>query len=644
MRQKDSFNPTPGLFVWVRLFSKAIVKLKKLIPVATGLLFFYLIFNTSCANFGNGPSGGLKDTIPPVVVRTIPELRSKNFTGNDVRLTFDEFVISDEVSENLIISPPMKKRPLIKMKGKTLIVEFQEDLRKDRTYSLDFKDAVVDNNENNPIKDLRFSFSTGNTYDSLKVSGFVKNAYTQEPVEKALVLLYHQNKLTAVVDTIPDYIGKTDKDGFFVIDNLAKGTYRLFALTDADNSLTYNTTAELIAFDDSLIVPSAKYAARNDTVVKGNDTLLVTGHVDYLPKTRYLMMFEEEKFDQFLNSSKRSQGNRIDFYFAESLSDSFKVNLIKPKPQKEWSYIETNLKRDSITVWLTDTIFSNTDSLKFELQYEALDSLNKMYVKHDTLDMIYSIPKAPKAKRKKDEPVPVPTINLTTNINSQAHDLYQRILIEAPEPLTLFDTTKVKLYSVEDTVKTRISVQLKKDENSVRKYFIEYPWNENSNYELKVDSATAFNIYGHPSQKLDIKFKTQKEKFYGKIVLTLKGLASPAIVQLLGNNKDEKVLQKIQILEDGEIEFPYLKPEKYKLRIVIDKNKNGKWDTGYLAEGIQPEEVIYYPKIIKIKSNFEFRETWNIEYKPDYKKNLIDEDIEKEKARKKEQEKKAQGN
>ncbi len=639
MRQTDTGNSNnrPITFNSLR---KKVLRLKNLVPIAFGIGFFYMVFNTSCANIGT-PSGGPKDSIPPVVLKTIPELRGKSYLGKDIRITFDEFIIPDEISEKLVISPPMKKKPQIKMKGKTLIVEFQQDLKKATTYSLDFKDAVADNNEKNPIKDMRFSFSTGESFDSLRVSGYVKNAYTQEPVEKALVMLHRQPEYTAFIDSVPDYIGTTNKEGFFMIDNIAKGSYKLYALTDADNSLTYNAKAEMIAFSDSLIVPSATYNAHADTVVHGKDTLLVTGHIDYRPTTRYLMMFEEVKFDQFLNSSKRTQGNKCDFCFAESLSDSFKVNLLKPKAAtKNWSYIESNLKRDSITVWLTDTIFSKTDTLKFGLQYEALDSLSHMYVKHDTLEMIYTAPKAAKAKRKKGEPVPVPTINLTTNINTSAHDLYQRIMIEAPEPLSSFDTAKVKLYSLEDTLKTRLNVEVKKDPNSVRKYYIEHLWDSNASYELKIDSASAYNIYGHPNKKLDVKFKTQKEDYYGKIVLTLKGLSDPAIVQLLANNKDEKILQKIQVLGDGKIEFPYLKPEKYKLKIIIDSNKNGKWDTGYLAKGIQPEEVVYYPKIIKVRSNFEFAETWDIKFKPEYKKNLIDEEAEKEKAKKKAKEQK----
>ena len=601
---------------------------------------FYLIFYTSCANIGS-PSGGVKDSIPPVVVKTIPELRSTNYSGNDVRFTFNEFIMPDAILEKLVISPPMKKKPIIKMKGKTLIVEFQDKLRKESTYSLDFKDAVADNNEKNPIDNFRFSFSTGATFDSLRISGFVKNALNQEPVEKALVLLHRQKDYLAFIDSIPDYIGITNKEGFFSIDNVASGEYRLYALMDADNSLTYNSKNELIAFADSIMIPSASWVERVDTIVRDLDTLVTKGHTDFLPETQYLMMFEEEKFDQYLDNSKRSQANQCNFYFAESLSDSFRISLLKPKPTGDWSFIETNLKRDSITVWLTDTIISKNDTLKFELKYEVLDSMQQMVVKHDTVEMIYTPPKLPKVKRKKNEVAVIPTINLANNINTSAHDIYQRIKIEAPEPLSSFDLGKIRLYSMLDTVKTNIPIVVEKDTNSIRKFYIEHRWEPNSNYLFQIDSAAARNIYGHPSNKVDLKFRTQKEDYYGKIFLTISGLSGPAIVQLLANTKDEKVLQKIQVIGDGKIEFPYLKPEKYKIRLILDANKNGKWDTGYLAGNLQPEKVVYYPKVIKVRSNFEYKENWQIDYKPSYKKDVFDEELEKEKARKKEQDKKA---
>lgn len=610
---------------------------KNFVSLFFGVLVFYLVFYTSCANQGM-PTGGDQDTIPPVVVKTIPALRGTNFSGSDLRFTFDEYIVSDEISEKLVISPPMKKKPIVKMKGKTLIIEFAEPQRPETTYSLDFKDAVADNNEKNPIDDFRFSYSTGSSFDSLRVTGYVKNALTQEPVEKALVLLHRMMDYSVFIDSIPDYIGTTNKEGLFLIDNIAQGNYRLYAVLDADNSLTYNQNGETIAFADSIIIPSAKFVAENDTIVEGADTLVVSGHIDYSPAPQYLMMFEEEKFDQYLDSYKRNQGNKCDFFFAESLSDSFRINLINPITTNEWKYIESNLKKDSITVWVTDTLISNNDSLLFELQYEVLDSLSQLVVKRDTIEMIYAAPKAPKQKKKKNEEEEIPTIVLADNINSSGHDLYQKISIEAPEPLASFDTSMIRLYSLIDTVKTEIPIVVEKDTNSIRKYYIEHLWEANSNYLLLVDSAAARNLQGDPSLKIDRKFKTQKEDYYGKIILTISNLSGAALVQLLANDKDERVIQKIQILEDGKIEFPYLKPEKYKIRIILDSNENGKWDTGFLAENIQPERVIYYPKIIKVRSNFEIVESIQIDYDPSNKKELIDEELEKEKARKKEQE------
>lgn len=615
-------------------------RIKSIVPVLIGISFFYLIFYSSCANIGS-PSGGVKDSIPPVILKTIPELRSTNYKGSDIRFTFNEFIVSDEIREKLVISPPMKKSTQVKMKGKTLIIEFSEDLKKESTYSLDFKDAVADNNEKNPIEDLRFSFSTGATFDSLRVAGYVKNAFNQEPVEKALVMLHRDLDYTAFIDSIPDYIAVTNKEGFFIIDNIAPGKYRLYALSDADKSLTYNSNSELIAFADSLIIPSAKFEAKTDTVVKGLDTMVVTGYVDYYPETQYLMMFEEEKFDQYLDSYKRNQANKCDFYFSESLSDSFRISLLKPTTTKDWSFIESNLKRDSITVWLTDTIISNIDTLKFELKYQVLDTLNQLVLKYDTLEMIYAAPKVSKTRKKKNDVPDIPTIDLVNNINSSAHDLYQRIRIEAPEPLKSFDLSKIRLYQLDDTIKNLIPIVVVQDTNSIRKYYIEHLWESNTHYIFQIDSAAAYNIYGDPSNKTDQKFRTQKEDFYGKIFLNISGLSGPAIVQLLKNDKEETILQKIQILEDGEIEFPYLKPEKYIIRIIHDTNKNGKWDTGFLASNLQPEEVIYFQKVIKVRSNFDYKEDWQINFTPDYKKEILDEEVEKEKARKEALEKKS---
>jgi len=256
--------------------------IKSIFPLLIISAFFYLVIYTSCANIGS-PSGGPKDSIAPVLLQTTPTLRSTNYKEKDVRFTFNEYILPDDIRDNLVISPPMKKKPVIKMKSKTLIVEFPEDLKDSTTYSLDFKDAVVDNNEKNPIEDFRFSFSTGAVFDSLRVTGYVKNALTQEPVEKALIVLHRMAEYTALIDSIPDYIGISNKEGLFMIDNIAPGSYRLYSVTDADNSLTYNSNAELIAFADSLIVPTARFEAKIETVIKGNHTIFTAGPTKFFP-------------------------------------------------------------------------------------------------------------------------------------------------------------------------------------------------------------------------------------------------------------------------------------------------------------------------------------------------------------------------
>ncbi|MGQ7869823.1 Ig-like domain-containing protein [Sunxiuqinia sp. sy24] len=608
--------------------------MRKFFPILLIAYVGYLVFTTSCANPGM-PAGGPKDSIPPVVVKTVPEFNGRNYTGEEVSLTFDEFVISDELREALVVSPPLAKRPMIRTKSKTLIIDLGEELKENTTYSLDFKDAIVDNNEKNPLEDFRFSFSTGPDFDSLMIGGYVKKADNLEPVEGAMVMLHSLKELSAFTDSIPDYIATTDAEGFFVVSNIAPGAYRLYALTDADNSLNYNQELEQIAFLDSLVIPQEMtlpdYATKADTA----DTLSIkTKRRSALETPFFLMLFEEDFFDQYLDDSKRERANLIRFYFAESLSDSFKVELLDAVPTKEdWSYLEFNPTRDSLMFWLTDTVLSSTDSLKFHLEYLVADSLNNLVMKHDTLELNYTKPESTsKKKRKKEEddkPKPIPHINFKANVKSKGFDVYNNILLEAPEPLESFDWSMIHLYQKVDTLEEARDFEIWQDSLSARKYYIQYPWEFEEEYRLQIDSAAAYNVAGHPTNELNQRIGIQEEAFYAKIILMVGGLNGPGIVQLLENTDDEKVLREIRIAEDSEIEFAFLKPDKYKIRLIVDRNNNGKWDTGMLDEGIQPEQVMYYSKILKLRSNFDVRETWVLPI-IQFEKELIDEDKKKE--------------
>lgn len=613
--------------------------MKKIFPILFFAYLGYLVFTTSCANPGM-PTGGAKDSIPPVVVRTIPDFNGRNFNGTEVSLTFDEFVISDQLREALVVSPPLAKRPMIRTKSKTLIIDLGDELKENQTYSLDFKDAIADNNEKNPLEDFRFSFSTGPDFDSLMIGGYVKDAKNLEPIEGAVVMLHSLQEVEAFKDSIPDYIATTDKEGFYVISNIAHGTYRLYALLDADNTMTYNQALEQIAFLDSLVIPQDLTLPDYESELNSEDTVSIKEkRRDALETPFFLMLFEEDFFDQYLDDYKRERANLVRFYFSESVSDSFQIELLQPTPvADDWSILEYNATRDSLMLWVTDTVLMSSDTLQMKLSYQVADSLQNLVMTSDTLDLVYTKPEVTGRRRAKkeneDQPEPIPHIAFKHNLKSKGFDVYSDISLEAPEPLKSFDLAMVSLYQKVDTLEEARTFELWQDSLSARKYYIRYPWEFEEEYRLQVDSAAAYNYSGHPNNMLNQRFGIQEESYYAKIILNISGLVDYGIVQLLENTENEKVLQQLRIAEDSEIEFPFLKPDKYKIRLILDRNNNGVWDTGDLDEDIQPEQVMYFPKILKLRSNFEVREAWVLPM-IQYEKELIDEDKEKEDAKNK---------
>ena len=592
----------------------------------------WIVIISSCANQGM-PTGGPKDTIPPVLIGTQPQMRATNYKGNDVRLTFNEYILPSEISDALVISPPLTKRPSIRTKSKTLIIQFNEPLKDSTTYSLDFKNSVVDNNEKNPIKNLRFSFSTGNVYDSLRVAGRVMNAFNLEPIEKALVMLHRNLHDSAVYTEIPDYIAKTDENGLFMIDNIAPGKYHIFAINDANSDMKYNEGAEEIAFVDTLVVPSAEYNEVRDTLVKGVDSLLITGHTQFYPDPFYLRLFTEDIFNQYLDSYKRDARNKCTFVFNESVSDTFGVRLLNANTSKDWYIMEPNPKVDSLVMWIADTTVTRMDTLVMELSYLQLDSMNQLYLKHDTLDMNFvdksegSSKKRRRPREEEEGPKPVEQFNLQSNIGMHPLELNQNIKITSPEPIKSIDTSMILLYSADDTLKTPLNFKFVKDSSAYRTYDIIYKWEPEAKYTLKVDSAAWENIYGITSRELIRSIKVREEDYYGTIKLNMTNVSTPLIVQLLKNDKDETVLQQKIVTEDGLVTFSYLAPEKYKIKLIYDTNGNGKWDTGSYQDKYQPERVSYINEVIKVRSNWD--SSYSLDLKPDatFYKNIIDKEL-----------------
>ncbi|QIA06767.1 Ig-like domain-containing protein [Draconibacterium halophilum] len=618
------------------------MKLKGKLPFLIIAMLAWIVIISSCANIGM-PAGGPRDSVPPVLLETSPEYRALNFNKDAIRFTFNEYLQTDKISEELVISPPLEKRPIIKTKSKTLIIEFNEDLKDSVTYSLDFKNSIVDNNEKNPLENLRFSFSTGPEYDSLRVAGRVINAFNLEPNEEGSLLVLHSNLHDSAVFRVrPDYIAKTDEEGLFMIDNIASGTYKLFAINDMNNDLMYNEGAEEIAFLDTLVIPEAHFHAEADTMVSGVDSMLVMGHTHFSPEPFYMRYLMEDIFEQYVESTERESRNKFLFLFNESIADTFSVNLINHEAE-DWQLFEYGTKKDSVLMWITDTMVSRYDSLYMQLAYTQLDSAGQPYIKNDTVLMHYADPKEEPEKKnrrrgREDEeeepkPEPIPQFTWKTDIPSTM-ELNGMIRFVSPQPVDTFNTSMVRMYLTEDTLKTPLPVTVQEDASQYRSYSIRYDWEPITGYTLEIDSAASVNIYGITSKAYSKGFKTREEDYYGSLEFNFTNVTMPMVVQILKNNDDEEVLRQKTFAENGTVLFEYLAPEKYKVKVIYDANGNGKWDAGSFQDKIQPERVAYVQEVIKLRSNWSESHSWDLTPDPMFSKNIRD--IEEEERKRKE--------
>lgn len=618
------------------------MQIKAKIPLIFVAVLAWLVIISSCANQGM-PTGGPKDSIPPVLLEISPAFRALNFKGDRVRFTFNEYIIPDDISETLVVSPPLEKKPIIRTKGKSLIIQFNEELKDSITYSLDFKNSIADNNERNPYKNMRFSFSTGNVYDSLRVAGQLMNAFSLEAVEKGLIVLQKNLHDSAAYRVRPDYIAKTDKKGLFLIDNIAPGTYNIFAINDANNNLLYDEGAEEFAFIDSVIVPSAKFFAQPDTLVDGVDSLLISGHTQFYPEPIFLHQFTEDIFEQYLDDYKRKTRYKCEFVFGESVADTFNIRLLG-EDTDNWYQLEYNNKMDSLTVWISDTTIARNDTLLMELSYYQLDTLERLYVQKDTLEMTFVKKEKSKSKKKskddkKDKPKPIEQFSWITNAGSSTFELNHDIHLTSPEPVSFFDSTQVVLYLTDDTLKTPLKIEFEKDTAHWRSYIIKHKWEPETGYTLEIDSAACTNIFGITSRRLIKKFVTREEDYYGSVIIKASNVNCPMLIQLLKNDEDEAVLFEQTIDKDGTVVFDYLVPGKYKAKVIYDENGNGKWDTGSYQDKIQPEEVGYENEVIKVRSNWDKELIWDMKRDNSFVKNIRD--LELEERQRKAAEKKA---
>lgn len=635
-RSQNTAQVSPSL--WVLPPLKGIGGgLSLLLTVVIGGVF------TSCARMGN-PDGGWYDETPPKVLGATPADKATEVKAQKVKISFDEFVKIDNPTENVIVSPPQLQAPEIKATGKSIEVKLLDSLKANTTYTIDFSDAISDNNEGNPLGNYTYSFSTGAEIDTMEVSGYVVAAENLEPVKGILVGLYANLADSAFEKQPMLRVSRTDSRGHFVIKGVKRGTYRVYALQDVDGNYQFNQKSEMIAFNHELIKPSVMDDTRQDTL--WSDSLHIAdikrvGYAHFLPDNITLCAFHEVLTSRYLLSVTRNEANHFAVNFSYGNPKLPQIKGLNFNAHDAFIAIP-NAKRDTIDYWLRDTALVNQDTLRMEMTYLMTDSAGQLVSQTDTLEVLSKQPYERRMKqlkatyekwqkqqeklKKKGEPyqteMPRPTLAIRMQ-NANEIDPEKRLQLQFETPISTIDTTKVHLYTKVDSLWYRANYQLlpaarrNAEGRFVRpdslKYGMNYEisadWKPGQDYSFETDSTAFTDIYGAVTPKYKQGFKVKGDDEFGSLVITLTGLdGQPCIVQLLDRN--DKVIKEVAA-EHQQAEFYYLKPETYYLRLFVDSNHNGIWDTGDYAQDRQPEAVYYYPGKIECKPKWDLTESWN---------------------------------
>ena len=604
------------------------------------LLLMLVIIGYSCASMGT-PDGGPYDEMPPKFVGSTPRINAVNAKNQKLELEFDEFIKLEKASEKVVVSPPQLDQPEIKVLGKKVVVELIDTLKDSTTYTIDFSDAIVDNNEGNPMGHFTYSFSTGSSIDTMEVSGTVLNAADLEPI-KGIQVGLHKNLNDSAFTKLPfDRVSRTDSRGHFSIRGVAPGKYRIYALMDGNQNYLFDSKTEAIAFSDSIIIPSMMPATRQDTIWKDTltiDTIKTIGYTRFMPDDIILRVFKEENTRQYFSRGQRDKENHFILKFsakADTLPTLTGLNF----DATDAFIVEPNAGNDSICYWIKDSLVYQMDTLQLKMDYLYTDSLNQLVPKTDTIYLANKLTRAQKEKlakkeaeekekeRKKKErkgekvgPEPTPFLNMKVDAPS-TFDINKNIVLSFEEPVVRMDTSAIHVNVKVDTLWVKTPFLLVADSVVPRQYEILASWEPEKEYQLQIDSAAITGLYGLQTNKVEQTLKVKKLDEYGTLLLNLPGVEQTCIVELLDSSG--KVLRQQAVTPEGTADFYYLAPNtKYYIRMFDDRNGNKVWDTGVFETGIQPEEVYYFPKVWEMKANFEFEETWDVHAVPIDKQKL----------------------
>ena len=613
---------------------------RSLIPALCTLFIVHctLFFVSSCARMGS-PDGGWYDDTPPKVISSSPKDMGTNVTSKRVTINFNEYIKIEDAQNKIIVSPPQLEMPEIKTQGKRIVIDLVDSLKTNTTYSIDFSDAITDNNEGNPMGNYTFTFSTGEVIDTLRVSGYVLNAENLEPIKGILVGLYYDS---LCVDTTFHKepmmrVSRTNGSGQFTIKGVSPGNYRIFALKDADADFVYGQKSEDIAFSHDIITPSIEPATRQDTLWKDSlriDKISRVDYLRYLPDEVTLLAFQVPQTDRYLIKTERKDPEKIGLFFSYGSDTLPQLRGLNFEADSAFC-IEASEKFDTIYYWLRDTMLVNQDTLRFEATYMGTDTTGLLIEKTDTIEAIPKVAyekrmkekqkafekwqKEQEKKKKREEPydsiMPVEPLRVKLSTSGRLSP-DQNVFMEMPVPLDSCKGDSIHLYAMIDSIWYNTPFLF--EQVALRRYVLKAEWRPGIEYSLEIDSAAFRSIYGAVSNPMKTGLKVLTADEFSTLMVNISNMpdSGDVIVQMMDGS--DKVVREAKVIE-GTAEFFYVSPKKYFLRAYVDWNKNGKWDSGDYDADQQPEPVYYYHEEVECKAKWDVTRNWNLTARPRFR-------------------------
>ena len=593
---------------------------------------------TSCARMGQ-PDGGWYDQLPPRVMGSMPADGATGVSNRRIIINFDEYIKLENPQQNVVVSPAQHEPPTIRVQGRHIVVDLNDSLKANTTYTIDFSDAITDLNEGNPMGNYTYTFSTGTSIDSMQVSGHVVDALTLAPVQGILVgvvtaddggaLESAEARASETGHVSLQRVARTDAQGHFTVKGVAHGRYRVMALADIDADFSYSLPSEQVAFDDSIYVPSLSAANRQDTLWR--DSLHIrdirrTAYTHYRPDDIVLRAFTATPTQRHLLKVTRTDADRLSILFTAPDTEQPRVSGLNFDDTNAF-VVEASQHNDTLTYWLRDSTLIKQDTLRLSLTYRATDdSLDVLLTRSDTLDVVarrsYELRQKDRAReyarwqqqqqRRKqrgestESMMPADMLQPKYNILPIMPPDYG-IPIQMPTPLARIDTAAIHLYATQDS--TWHPIDKRFIETGHRQYELRAAWQHNTSYSLEIDSAAFVDIYGRVNTAYKVGLKVPDASEYGSLVVTLDGWAGQHVVAQLLNKQGSVV--KTATTDDGTLPFFYLRAGTYYLRAFIDADGDGQWSTGDYHRRQQPELLCYYPRGINVRANWDIRERWN---------------------------------